>query len=443
MQETPIRGWRSKALQALTMRPDELLPTVCAFSIAFLLMAAYFILRPVRDAMASDWSDVELSALWNLQFVVSTVVVALYGLLVSRARLSLVVPMVYGMFALSFLSFYTISSLQPEWALAEKSFYIWVSAFSILHLSVFWSLMAEVFSKDQARRLFAIIASGASAGAIVGPLVPALLASHVEFPALMLTAAVLLACVIPLVLGLQRRQSTTEHAPRSGRGLIDSNWLGGFRSVIGNPYLLAIAAFLLLYVFVGSFVYFAQKNLLAEFARSDRIRLLGLMDGTVNLLTFVLAFFATSRIITRLGMSATLLVLPLLMCVGMLVLAVAPMASVLVAFQVVRRTTSYSVTRPAREMLFSEVSQDERFKAKPVIDVVVYRGGDAVSGSLFALLSEGIGLGLAALSLVGAGIAVIWAAVARSLGRRYDATSDRFNDDGQRALQDRRAHSLI
>lgn len=195
--------------------------------------------------------------------------------------------------------------------------------------------------------------------------------------------------------------------------------VGRFRDTFHNPYLARIAAFIFLHVFVSSFVYFQQKNILTESPRAERARILGGIDWVVNLLTFTFAFAVTGRMVRYFGMALTLAAVPLLLVFGMGALALAPIVSVLLVTQVVRRVGNYSVTRPAREMLFTEVSKEERFKAKPVLDVVVYRGGDAMSASLFAALTDGLGLGLAAVALIGAVVAGLWAALGARLGRQY------------------------
>jgi AAA family ATP:ADP antiporter len=150
----------------------EIKAVVGSFLFVIVLMSAYYILRPVRDAMASDWSDAEVSWLWTLNFFISTAVVALYGVLVSRFRLRLLVPSIYGIFALTFLSFYALASTMADRTLVDKSFYVWVSVFSLFHISVFWSFMSDLFSKEQAGRLFGIIAAGASVGGLIGPSIP-------------------------------------------------------------------------------------------------------------------------------------------------------------------------------------------------------------------------------------------------------------------------------
>lgn len=401
------------------VKPQEIKPTLLSFLMIFILMASYFVLRPIRDSMASDWSDSEVSMLWNLQFFISAGIVAVYGLIVSTIRFRYVVPVVYGVFALSFIAFYLLTPIFAEPTLIEKTFYVWVSAFSLFHVSVFWSLMATTFSKEQGKRLFAIIAAGGSAGAIFGPSIPAFFAQHLGLDFLMLIAAGGLCLVVPLVLMLshfQVAEQGVDSRPRS----IGGKWWSGFGALFANRYLLGIATFILLYVFISSFIYFEQKNLLADYSRTERASILGSLDFVVNLLTFVLAFFVTGRVVKKLGMPVALALLPILLVVGLMALAVAPLIVVLMAIQISRRAGNYAVTRPAREMLFTQVSQEERFKAKPVVDIVVYRGGDAVSGSLFALLTEGLGVGLIAVAVIGAGISAVWAAVGIALGRFYE-----------------------
>lgn len=410
---------------SLLVKPKEQKSTLVAFIMVFILMAAYFVLRPVRDAMASDWSDAELSWLWNIQFFMSIALVALYSYAVSVMRFAWVVPAVYSAFALSFMAFYGLTPLIDDPSLVEKAFYLWVTAFSLFNLSVFWSFMSDTFNPEQGRRLFAVIGAGASAGAIVGPSIPSLLAQYLGLDKLLFVAALGLFLVVPLIfylqhlktteLGNQQRQLDVKHVR------IDGPWWSGFKDVLMNPYLFGIAIFITLYVFIGSFIYFEQKNILAAYSRVERAQILGGIDWIVNSLTFILAFFATGRLVNRLGMPFTLALIPVLLVLGLLTLAFAPMVTVLLGVQIVRRVGNYSVTRPAREMLFTQVTSDQRFKAKSVIDVVVYRGGDALSGSLFALLSEGFALSLAVLSIIGAVMAGLWAWCGIGLGQRYRA----------------------
>lgn len=409
---------------ASKMESNEIKTVFLSFSLVFLLMAAYYILRPVRDAMASDWTDTELSFLWNLNFFISVGVVALYGFAVSKVRFKILVPGLYAFFAATFVAFFFGVAVIENSALLDKVFYVWVSIFSLFHISVFWSFMSDLFSKEQSGRLFAFIAAGASAGALVGPLIPTVLAGAVGIDILMLIASAGLACTIPLTLYLERLKSTELHNESVHADLsaakIGGHPIAGFKMFFSDPYLLAIGAFILLYTAIGSFAYFEQKNLLVGFDRETRTQILGGVDFVVNCLTFAIGMFATSRIVTRFGMPATLAMVPIFVALGLVILALAPMLTVLLAFQVGRRAGNYGITRPAREMLYTAMDRETRFKAKPVIDIAVYRGGDAVSSIAFAGLTDGVGLGLGAVAAVGAGIASVWALVGRYLGRYFD-----------------------
>jgi AAA family ATP:ADP antiporter len=426
---TNRNGITAKAAKALSqIESNELKATLVSTLFVFILMASYYILRPVRDAMASDWTDSEVSFLWNINFFVSAGIVAIYGFAVSRAKLRNVIPSMYGFFALSFIAFYFGISLVSDRVLIDKAFYLWVSVFALFNVSVFWTFMADTFSKEQAKRLFAIIAMGASAGGLVGPAIPALFAGVLGTDKLMLIASVSLMLVIPLVFYMYHLKGTelgnADLQADTSNAVIGGKWWQGFQSFVTNPYLLGIGAFILLYVFINSFVYFEQKNLLVDFSRDERTQILGSIDWLVNVLTFGMAFFVTGRIVSKFGMPTALALMPVLVCAGFLILAFAPVITVLLALQVVRRGGNYGLTRPAREMLYTNVTQEERFKAKPVIDIVVYRGGDAVSGTLFAFLTDGVGLGIAAVAIVGSAIAAAWAGSGVWLGRQFDRTKE-------------------
>ncbi len=415
----------ARSLKVLSnIENHEIKATAAAFLFVFILMASYYILRPVRDAMASDWSDAEVSLLWNINFFVSAAIVAIYGYAISRVRFRNIVPSIYTFFALSFIAFFLAVSSVADRETVDKIFYVWVSVFALFHVSVFWSFMADTFNKEQAKRLFAIIGAGASLGALVGPPIPTFFADDLGTDKLLLIASLGIASVIPLVFFIYRQKQTVLRNQDVSADLsaakLGGAWWKGFSTFVSNPMLLGIGAFILLYVFIGSFVYFEQKNLLADYPRAERAQILGSIDWIVNLLTFGLAFFVTGRFVGRFGMPVTLALMPVLVAMGLIVLAFAPVIVVLLALQTARRAGNYAITRPAREMLYTQVTPEERFKSKPVVDIVVYRGGDAVSGSLFALLTEGVGLGLGAVAAVGAAIAGLWAWVGVKLGKLFE-----------------------
>jgi AAA family ATP:ADP antiporter len=397
--------------------------TSLSFLFVFVLMAAYYILRPVRDAMASDWSDVQVSWLWTINFFASTALVAIYGWIVSRIQLRLVVPAVYTFFSLSFFAFYFSlwSGVTADWV--DQAFYVWVSVFALFHVSVFWSFMAETFSQNQAARLFSVIAAGASLGAIIGPLLSAALVQVLKPQSMMLVCAAMILIPLPISAKLYvLRDTALENdnlSPVSPESTIGGNPLHGFAEFVTNPYLLGIGMFIILYTGIGSFVYLEQKNLLATYSRADRATIYGIRDAVTNTITFALAFFVTGRLVPRLGMSVALVIVPTLIFLGMLILAVSPVLTIALALWIARSAGNYGLVRPCREMLFTRVDRESRFKTKPVIDIVAYRGGDVIMAWFFSGLTQGLGLGMGGVGLVGAGLAVLWGFVGYLLGRNF------------------------
>ena len=419
----------ARIVKALTrIEPNELRATVLSFLFVFILMTAYFILRPVRDAMASDWSRAEVSWLWTSTFVFSVIAVTLYGGIISRLKFSRVVPSVYGFFAATFAVFYFGSTFVADSTIVDKVFYVWLSVFSLFNVSVFWSFMSGLFSKEQAPRLFAVIGTGASVGAIVGPTIPTFFADDIGTMNLMLIAAGLLLIPIPIIANLEKLKVTDLgnaelNADLSRAERLGKNPFSGFLLFIKNPYLLGIGAFILMYVTMSTFIYMELRELLADFDRDYRTQILGGIELTVNSLTVVTAIFVTGRLTTRFGMSATLALIPALMVGGWLIVAAIPLLAVLIGLQIARRAGNYAITRPGREMLFTLVDSETRYKAKPVIDIVVYRGGDMATAWLHTGLKETLSFGLPGVALLGAIIAGVWAVTGAYLGRQY-ARSD-------------------
>ena len=415
--------WLQSLLQFTSeIKPAEIRAVLASFSLVFLLMASYYILRPLRDAMASDWSDAEVSWLWTLTFLFSLLAVMFYAAVISRIRFRYLVVAVYSFFALSFVLFYFAAFATDDHGLVDKAFYVWISVFSLFHISVFWSLMADIYSTPQARRLFAFIGAGASVGAISGPSLALLLVSQIGVDQMLLLASLMLLLTIPLTLWLQSLKASdlnNQTQAATGSEYIGGNPLQGFNVFLKSPYLLGIGLFILLYTSISSFVYFELKNLLTDYDRESRTQIWASMDLIVNLLTVAVAVFATGRIASRFGLTLTLASVPVIIGAGLIALAMAPLVGVVVGIQIIRRAGNYAVTRPAREMLFTLVERDTRFKVKPVIDIVVYRGGDMLNAWAFTALTQGFGLSLAAVAGVGAVIATLWAVTAFYLGRSY------------------------
>ena len=413
----------------IKVEPREIPAAALSFLFAFSLMAAYYVLRPVRDAMSSDWTDAELSWLWTLNFFISAAAVLLYGFVVSRIELKKLVPGIYIFFAASFLLFYLATLGLSDTGFIDKSFYVWVSFFALFHISVFWSFMSDIYSKQQSLRLFGLFGAGASIGAVVGPSLPVLLGKAIGVYNLLLIAALILLLILPIIFYLDKHRSMSasspgnEAAPASLKS-IGGDFFGGFVDFLSHRFLLGIGLFILLYTMMSTFVYFELKNVMVEYDRATRAQYWGMMDLIVNSLAILTALFATSRLATHFGLAITLALVPVIMVFGWIAVAVAPGLALLVGLQIVRRAGNYAITRPGREMLFTGVERETRFKTKPVIDIVVYRGGDVVAGWTYTGLAQGIGLGLGSIAAIAAALALLWALVGVFLGNRYRKTSN-------------------
>ncbi|MGH7129773.1 MAG: NTP/NDP exchange transporter, partial [Planctomycetaceae bacterium] len=344
---------------------------------------------------------------------------------IPRVKFRYLVPGVYVFFALSFFAFYFGATLLENPDTVDKAFYVWLSVFSLFHISVFWSFMADVYNRQQAPRLFAFIAAGSSVGAITGPAITAVFAGVLGTYNLMLLAAAMLLIPIPIIAVLNRLKVTElgnadVQADLTRQQEIGRNPFGGFSLLFTDSLLFGIGVFIFLYVSMGTFVYFGLKNLMDVYDDATREQMWAFIDLTVNTLAVLTALFVTSRLTTRLGMSATLALVPSCIVLGFLIVAASPILAVLIGLEISRRAGEYAITRPGREMLFTIVNREMRFKAKPVIDIVVYRGGDTVWAWAFTGLTTVVGLGMTGVAVVGAALALVWAAVAAMLGRKYD-----------------------
>jgi AAA family ATP:ADP antiporter len=414
-----------KLLQRLVpVRPGELRALAWSFLYFFSLLCGYYILRPVRDEMGIQGGVENLPWVFTGTFVVMLAAVPLYGWAVGRLPRRLLLPAVYLFFIANLLVFYLLmhAGLAPE--ATARAFFIWTSVFNLFVVSVFWSFMADLFSNVQARRLFGCIAAGGSAGAVTGPALTTLLAPVLGPANLLLVAAFFLA-VAMLCIGRLLAWSATQSgnsAPASAvaRGTGGGLW-AGLRQVLVSRYLLGICLYILLYTTLSTFLYFEQAHIIRDTfdEPGERTRLFAVIDLAVNALTIVVQLFITARVVRWLGVGGTLALVPLGVAAGLVALGAFPGLVALVGVQIMRRAGSYAVARPAREMLFTVVDREARYKAKNVIDTLVYRGGDAASAWLYTGLAA-LGLGLSAIAFIGIPLALLWAYNGVLLGRRQE-----------------------
>lgn len=403
---------------------NEVAAVLLAFGLVLVLMTSYSILKPLRDALGADWGNVGLSITWTINFGLSLFAVALYGVALTFIRFRTMVPAVYVFFALTFLALYLFRTKLPDPTLVNQGFYVWVSVFSLFNLSVFWSFMTDVFNKEQARRVFGFIAAGTTVGAIVGPVITASLVDRLGANGLLLMSAGLLTVPVLVIPVLRRLKVTQLHNEESlaEPGLqqaLGTNPFSGFSVLFSDRYLLWLCAFILFYVTINTFVYFEIQDLTREYSLEFRAKVWSLIEITTNVLTLITAALITSRIVSKLGMQTALAMVPGLVALGIIALVASPVLLILAIFQIGRRVGNYAITRPSREMLFTVLDRETRFKAKPVIDVVVYRGGDVLTAWVFTLLADKLGFGLVGIAAVIGGVAIAWILVAMRLGRIY------------------------
>jgi len=394
-----------------------------AFAYFFLLLASYYILRPLRDEMGIAGGVAQLPWVFTGTFVAMLAAVPLFGFITARLPRRQFLPLAYGFFILNLLLFYAAFQIEGWHAVTARAFFIWVSVFNLFVVSVFWSFMVDLFSAEQGKRLFGLIAAGGTAGAIAGPLLTALLAAALGPVQLLPVSALLLAGAILCIRQLNRWAGTQPAATvRASEAPLGGSVLAGLTTILRSPYLLGIGLFLLLFTTLSTFLYFEQAHIVARSlaGAAERTRFFALLDLAVNMLTVLLQLLVTSRLLARLGVAGTLLLVPLLSAFGFALLALAPGVGLLAGFQALRRAGDYALTRPARELLFTVVDRATKYKAKNVLDTLVYRGGDALSGWLFAAL-QGLGFGLAAIAWLAVALAGIWGWVAWRLGTRQAA----------------------
>jgi len=437
------------------VRDEELNALLWATAYGFFILFSYYILRAVRDDISSaDRGNLQL--LWTAVFFVMLGAVPLYSWVSSRFKRTVFVPMANRFFIACLVAFFAALTLLPADARPwiDRVFYVWTSVFALFVVTVFWGFVNDCFDNAQGRRLFSFIAVGSSLGGIAGSSVTAGIAEAVPTFGLLLVACVPLEaaswCVKPMnrwfagrdleAIAGEDRDRSREGAGEGSEGEIDEvdrplggNAWSGIRVVFRNRYLMGIAAFIALMTFVSTILYFEQAHLVGEAIsdRGERTAFYAQIDMAVNALTILFQVYLTARIIRAIGVGLSLALVPALMFLGFGALGAVPSLAVLVVVQVAYRAGRYGVTRPAREILFTVVGREQKYKSKAFIDAAVYRGGDLASGWIFAGL-QALGLSLGAIALTAVPVAGLWALLGFELGGRQDdlAAAD---EDGESA----------
>lgn len=405
-------------LRWVNVEPSERAALLLGFTFHFCVLASYYLVRPLRDALGLEGGSGQLQWLFTATFLVMLVMVPLFGALVSRLPATRFVPLVYRLIALSMLGFGVLIAQQVAPVAVGRVFFVWISVYNLFIVSIFWSVLVDRFSSEQGRRLFGFIAAGGTLGTFVGPLLAAFMATRFGPLALGIGAALLLEGAVACYRALLLRTRSQGHGLVTEERRLGGSMLAGVTLILRSRYLMAMVVFMLLHTSAATLLYFEQGRIV-ETSYDDvasRTRFFALVDLTVSSLTLVFQLLLTAPLIRLVGIGGALAALPLATLLAFAAIAASPLPATVALAQGLRRAVEFAVVRPAREVIWTVVSREEKYKAKNVIETLVYRGGDAASGWLsVALTAMGAGFGLLAFIVVP--FAGVWTWLSLWLGR--------------------------
>ncbi|MGI8525242.1 MAG: NTP/NDP exchange transporter [Pseudolabrys sp.] len=432
MDRTETAGSRSGAgvflygllRRVINVRREELPALAWAWLYIFAVLSSYYIMRPIRDQMGVAGGVNNLQWLFTGTLAGMLLLNIPFAYLVKTLPRTRFIPIAYRFFAANILLFALILHFaDPEQTVwVGRAFFIWISVFNLFVVSVFWALIVDIFNSEQGKRLFGFIAAGATIGALFGSSVTASLARYVPTAVLLIGAASLLEIAVFSVRALSRLSGALDaRPPEAGDRAIGGNIFAGITHPFRSTYLANVSLFMLLFAITSTFLYFQQAAVVRDNFqdRGAQTTFFASVDFAVNAITLIVQLFFTGRIVSWLGVGVTLAVLPALTLFGFGTLALFPAVSTLVVFQVLRCSSDYAIARPTREVLYTVVSREDRYKAKSFIDTVVYRGGDQVGAWAYALIGM-LGFGGPAIAATAMVLAAVWFVNGLWLGRRQD-----------------------
>ena len=423
------RGLVHRTLRAfIDVQPDEVGPLGWAWLYFFCVLSSYYVLRPIRDEMGVAGGVDNLPWLWMGTLVGMTLANPPFAALVARLTRVRFISVTYRFFIANLIVFFLLVQATGGEAnvWVGRVFYVWTSVFNLFVVSVFWATLVDLFTQEQSKRLFGFIAAGATIGGIVGSSLTASLVAVLGSGPLLLVSALLLEVAVRSMRRLTRLASADNPLQLArNREVIGGGVLAGLTHALKSPYLLAISAYMLLFTVLSTFLYFQQASIVERTftARAARTQFFAQVDLAVNVLTLVIQLFLTGRLLAWLGVTMTLALLPLLTLAGFAWLGVMPTVAVIVVFQVLRRAGNFAVARPTREVLFTLVEREDKYKAKSFIDTFVYRAGDQVGAWSFALMGA-LGLGVAGVAWAAVPISGAWLVVGWWIGRKHQRAAD-------------------
>ena len=414
---TAMRRWLGQAVPAT---PQERAAAFWSFAYFFTLLAGYYVLRPLRDQMGIAGGVKNLPWLFTATFVTLLVAQPLYGALVAKLPRARFIPIVYHFFVANLALFWLLLTLKIGSVIVARLFYVWVSVFSLFEVAVFWSFMADLFTAEQGKRLFGLIGAGGTAGALLGPVITIGLSVPLGPVNLLVAAMVLLEAAVFCVYRLEREATApVEWQPEPQQ--VGGSAFAALPELIRSPYLLGIAAWISLLSFCATILYFEQLNIVAADVQGAgaQTRIFASIDLAVNLLSLATQIFATAQLLKRFGTGVTAAALPAVYVVGFLAVFLVPTLVVVMSVQVIQRWIHFAVATPARQVFYTVLSREQKYKAKNLIDVVIYRGSDALYGWVFDSL-QALGLKLGAIALCALPVAGCWLILSAAVGRAQE-----------------------
>ena len=403
--------------------PQEQRAALWSFVYFFALLASYYVLRPIRDQMGIAGGVKNLPWLFTATFITLLIAQPVYGALVARLPRTKFIPVVYHFFVVNLLVFWALLNGVSNTAVVARIFFVWLSVFNLFAVAVFWSVMADLFTSEQGKRLFGFIGAGGTAGALLGPTITIWLSVPLGPVNLMLVAAALLEAAVFCV-------HRIEHArlgpvgPQESEQTIGGGALAAIPALARSPYLMGVGLWVALLSYAATIVYFEQAQLVSASVGSagQQTRIFASIDLAVSVLTLATQILITGEVLKRLGTGLSAAALPAVYIVGFAFLGFAPSLIVVVIVQVLQRWMNFAIANPARQLYFTVVSREDKYKAKNLIDVVIYRGADALSGWIFDTLQV-LGLKLGAIALYSIPVVAGWFVLSLALGRTQEKRS--------------------
>jgi ATP:ADP antiporter, AAA family len=409
----------------IDVRPAEMQVLGWSWLYIFSVLSSYYILRPIRDEMGVAGGVENLQWLFTGTLLGMILVNPPFAALVAKLPRVRFIAVTYRFFMVNLLIFIVLLHMAnaEQYIWVGRVFFIWASVFNLFVVSVFWALMVDVFDSEQGKRLFGFIAAGATLGGIAGSSITAALAKEVPATYLLLGSTVLLEAAVFSVRRLSRLSDALHRRPvaQSGEALIGGNVLSGLTHAFKSPYLVNVGVYILLFTITSTFLYFQQAEIArSAFAdRGARTAFFARIDLWVNVLTLGAQLFLTGRVLRAIGIALTLALLPALSVLGFSALAMTPTIAALVVYQVLRRAGNFAFARPTREVLFTVVPREDKYKAKSFIDTVIYRAGDQVGAWSYAALGF-LGMGMTGISVVAVPLSLAWLINSLWLGRKQE-----------------------